>query len=530
MDKIDKIDKAVLSREAHLSVAKRPFIGRIAALSRIALLLLILPVFQACELESVRYDAINTTIFPQTAADAEALVTGTCYYNFQGGWEYLYDPANGLLPVNDMASDISETGWRWHDVLIYGRWSLASTNSNIDNKWQGVKRISGMTLAIDRISQIDMDETHKNRLIAEVHVGRAYLTLLMYDYYGPVPIADLETLKNPLEEKILPRATEEEMQKFIEDDLLAAVNAPELPYVYKKGDAEYGRFCKGFGYMLLLKFYMQTRQWAKAEAAGRELMKPEYGYGLVPRYKDIFTLANEKNEETIYSYNAQTDNRGHAWQAEVLPSDCQPNPSVTMSGLGAHKLAWWFMDTYEPGDQRLEVIISEYVGTGGTVHNKENDITSNNTLRYGAVPLKYEVEATNSGWWCQIDYILYRYADALTLLSEAIVRKNNVVTQEAIDLLNRVRTRAGLKAYTAASFTGPRDFLDKLLMERAHELFWENCRRQDLVRDGSYVEAMRKKCQIAGEVTLVKEGYERFPIPQSVIDEGKGVILQNPGY
>jgi hypothetical protein len=72
--------------------------------------------------------------------------------------------------------------------------------------------------------------------------------------------------------------------------------------------------------------------------------------------------------------------------------------------------------------------------------------------------------------------------------------------------------------------------LDKLLMERAHELFRENCRRQDLVRDGSYVEAMRKKCQIAGEVTLVKEGYERFPIPQSVIDEGKGMILQNPGY
>jgi hypothetical protein len=82
----------------------------------------------------------------------------------------------------------------------------------------------------------------------------------------------------------------------------------------------------------------------------------------------------------------------------------------------------------------------------------------------------------------------------LTLLSEAIVRQGNAVTSETIGLLNRVRTRAGLTAYTASDFTGPRDFLDKLLMERAHELWYEGCRRQDLIRDGSYIQTMQKKC------------------------------------
>ena len=36
----------------------------------------------------------------------------------------------------------------------------------------------------------------------------------------------------------------------------------------------------------------------------------------------------------------------------------------------------------------------------------------------------------------------------LTLLAEAIVREGNTVTTEAINLLNQVRTRAGLTAYT----------------------------------------------------------------------------------
>ena len=289
--------------------------------------------------------------------------------------------------------------------------------------------------------------------------------------------------------------------------------------------------------MVLLKFYMQTRQWEKAIGAGRELLKKDvYGYDLVPKYKDIFTLANEKNEETIYSYNAKTMNRGHAFQAICAPADLIVNSSsIVLDGQNAYKLAWWFIDTFDPDDERLNCIVTEYIGSTGIAHSREKD-AANGLLKYGAVPFKYEVESTMlpNGWWSEIDKIHLRYADALTLLAEAIVRNGNTVTNEAIELLNRVRLRAFAnnqqKAYTSASFASPRAFLDSLLMERAHELFWENCRRQDLVRDGSYVEAMQKKCQIAGEGTLVQAGYERFPIPQSVINEGKGIILQNDPY
>ena len=89
------------------------------------------------------------------------------------------------------------------------------------------------------------------------------------------------------------------------------------------------------------------------------------------------------------------------------------------------------------------------------------------------------------GELCEIDMPIYRYADVLTLLSEAIVRNGNSITQEAVGLLNQVRvTHGGLKAYQLSDFASVEDFLDKLLEERGHEFYFEGVRRQDLIRHG----------------------------------------------
>ena len=221
----------------------------------------------------------------------------------------------------------------------------------------------------------------------------------------------------------------------------------------------------------------------------------------------------------------------HKWHAHVLPNDFPGSESLTK--WNGWKISWDFFNTFEEGDKRLETIIYAYTGTDGTVHSEEEDrISSDRLLYYGAIPCKYDCYdfAGTLGENSETDYIIYRYADAITLLSEAIVRNGNAITQEAVDLLNQVRVRAGLEPYQMSDFSGVRDFLDKLLLERGHELFFEGCRRQDLIRDGSYVEAIKHKCQVAGQTTLVNENYERIPLPQSVIDEGKGQIEQNPGY
>ena len=100
-----------------------------------------------------------------------------------------------------------------------------------------------MTLALDRISNIEMKDEAKKRLEAEVLCGRGWLAYILYDFYGPIQIPTLEQLNNPLGEIIISRVSKEDMVAFIENDLKAAIEV--LPATYKSSDSNYGRFTRG---------------------------------------------------------------------------------------------------------------------------------------------------------------------------------------------------------------------------------------------------------------------------------------------
>jgi hypothetical protein len=493
-------------------------------------LLLMTVGIQACTLESELYDDISPSIYPKTERDAEDMVTSNVYGAFRNnGNNGLFNSATGVNLNTDIASDYGFCSWDNE-----GSWlRLASASygpnddRNVTNIWRDYTNyISKMTLTIDRISGLNINDNVKTRLIAESRCGRGFLAFVLYDLYGPIIVADVETLKNPQVEKILPRQTDEETRAFIVEELTKA--AEVLPHSYKSGDNNYGRFTKGLCHMVLFKFYMQTGQWDMAEKEGRELTKPEYGYGLVPEYKDIFTEANEKNVETVWAVNCKHGYQTHNWFPHALTNNY---PAYT-GGWGGYKMTWKSFKTFEDGDKRKETIVYKYVTTLGDTLSEKNKGTGPNSLEHGVLPRKYDVASANIiGDYSQIDWIVYRYADVLTLLSEAIVRRGNTVTAEAIELLNRVRTRAGLNAYTESSFSSSRDFLDKLLEERGHELYFEGCRRQDLIRDGSYVNKMNEKRASFGWATpVVTADKILFPLQESAIIEGQGIVKQNPGY
>jgi hypothetical protein len=377
-----------------------------------------------------------------------------------------------------------------------------------------------------------MNADAKARYIAEAKCGLGFLGFLFYDWYGPVVVPDLETAKAPQEAKILPRLSEDEMKAFIETNLKEAAGV--LPATIPHGDDEYGRFTAGLCHMVLLKFYMQTRQWDKAITEGKELMKAEYGYGLVTEagnatgvdpeaspsaYANVFSVANEGNKETIWAVNFNETYRNE-WFPNVLQSGCPFNNGVgTWDG---YKMITQFFATFEAGDKRKNTIISAENWPAGGFSD-------------GVLPVKYEINVTGGTNRSALDWIVYRYADAITLLAEAIVRNGGDFsggTPDPLDLLNQVRTRAGLTAYTAGDITGKEDFLDKLLLERAHEFYFEGCRRQDLIRNGTYEERMKWKCALglAGSASFANPAkiYDRMPLPQNLITEGQGIIEQNP--
>lgn len=480
--------------------------------------------FNSCtKVISEDYTNIDPGFFPKNDNDAVALVTAV-YNQFSAGnySGYWSSASGGFHVMSEMATDILDCQWGadpWGPVVSFN-WH-ANWNPITTFYWR-YQHISRLTMAINRIETLEMtDKTLQQRLIAECKALRGWLAFMLYDLYGPVPIASLEQLQNPLGDSQLPRATEEAMKQFIETNLTEAINANVLPY--KATGSSYGRVSLALCHTVLMKHYMLTQQWQKAVAAGRELQKSEYALTLLNNYKDVFTLENERNGEIIHAATAAIATNATLWLAHVLPG---PYPTVnpSLQKWGGYRMIWKFFHTYDPADKRLEVINGEFTGTDGVVYNELNPGAP---LAKGAIPIKVGEDPASTGEQSGVDWIIYRYADVLMLLGEAIVREGGSVTQEAVDLLNSVRTRAGLSSFVLSDFSSPDAYFDKVLTERGHELFCEGARRSDLIRHGKYQAAAEFKGYGS---TYRPNVFERWPLPQRAIDEGKGTVIQNTGY
>lgn len=248
--------------------------------------------WQACSLESEDYSQVDSSRYPTTAQDAFDLVTGNAYAGFRNNsYSGAFNVATGFHLLGDMATDFGFCSWgegNWGQ-LEFANFQNADGSRNPRMNWEPyLPWISKMELTIDRISGIDMDETLKKQYIAELECGQGFMAFLIWDFYGPLIIADLETLQSPQSEIILPRKTNEETIAYIETKLKAGIGI--LAKTYDKGSENYGRFTEGLCHMLLLKLYMQTQQWDKAIEQGRELMNSGYGYELVTNLSPLIFI------------------------------------------------------------------------------------------------------------------------------------------------------------------------------------------------------------------------------------------------
>lgn len=473
-------------------------------------------------LESEMYDVINPGIFPKNEADAKALVTAAAYGPFRSNWyEGLFTSAWGGVQVHsEMTTDMADCQWDdvvWPDLINV---NFTPNSPGPVRVYDYVRDISKMTLTIDRVNKVVMADETKARLIGELRCAKGWLGYILYDLFGGVPVASLEQLNRPMDTEMIPRLSSKEMFSFIETELKEAIKV--LPANYKKGDSEYGRFTAGLAYTILMKLYMHDQKWAEAETCGRELMKATYGYALVDHYKDIFTLENEKNAEIIWACQCDLVTNKELWQAHVLPS-MYPTKNPSIQKWSGYRMPWSFYNTFDKADERLQVLVGDFVGTDGI---RYNETTPGTVLKKGALPIKVGEDPVATGEASQVDWVVYRYADVITLLSEAIVRKGNTVTQEAVDLLNMVRKRAGITEYKLSDITNVQDFMDKVLLNRGQELWFEGARRTDLIRHGKYIEFAKK---YKGSITA-KDYMTLMPLPQKAINEGQGKIIQNPGY
>jgi starch-binding outer membrane protein, SusD/RagB family len=138
--------------------------------------------------------------------------------------------------------------------------------------------------------------------------------------------------------------------------------------------------------------------------------------------------------------------------------------------------------------------------------------TGNDLEITGIRVVKYPIDY-NNGDNVDNDYVYLRYADAMLMKAEALMRKGN--NADALAIVNGLRTARG--AATLSSIDA-----DAMIKERGFELYWEGHRRTDLIRFGKFLNAWHEKAASGSERLL-------FPIPSGALAVNPN-LTQNPGY
>lgn len=482
----------------------------------IFLLLPLMMMVNSCtkDLVSTDYSEINPNIFPKSASDLEAMVNA-CYHPLRGAWfDGIFSTSErGVMFLSDASTEILHG--KYGDQNTASLQNYHPTDAGFTRYYDDFyNKISRMTMTIDLIQQSTVSDDLKKKAIAEVRCARGLLAYTLFDLYGPLVVAPLEVLKNPLQEKPLARLSNEEMVAFIEADLEAAAEDLPLPQ-----DAEYGRFSKALAKMIDIRLNLHEKNWAKVNILCDEIIA--YGaFTLDSDYKAMWDLDGAKSShEVIWAipcdYAGTSENQ---WQLMVLPSNFP-----VMGGWGTISSTWWFYDRFEANDKRKEMLLAEYAGTDGITYNRANPGA---ILDWGPIPLKINPDNARTTGLTTVDIVMYRYADVLLSKAEALANAG-APTSEAMELVNVVRRRAGLGDKQLSDYSSLNAFNDLILLERSHEFWCENGQyRADLIRHGKFV----SRCQEVTQSTYTNQYKVLYPFSLTAVSEGKGLFIQNPGY
>lgn len=396
--------------------------------------------------------------------------------------------------------------WEGSTASVYRSWSWLPTQWDIVANWNtNYKVIYYCNTVLDNIENESFSEEFRERMRGEALALRGHAYYLLFDHYGGVVI----TTTSETSELNRARSSEAETMAQIESDLLEASTL--LPI-----DQElYGEITKGGALGMLCKFYLNTKQWQKCADVAQAIINLNK-YDLFPDFTTLFHIKNEGNEEVIWVQpQANLPGNSNTLSGLTLPGNW-PFTGTQATFPAVIYVPDWFVDSYLPGDTRAEVIVKQYTAANGSL-----------VVGYGknrSIPFKYGPDPDADGGNASNDYIELRYADILLARAEALNELDGP-NQESIELINRIRNRAGdIPELTLEEASSQSVLRDIILQERNREFHFENKTRQDLIRHGKLI----SDAQARG-ITHAADYHRLFPIPQTEIDANPN-IEQNPGY
>lgn len=478
---------------------------------------------------------------------------------------------------------------------------ILTTNWNISDMWTRLYNcISRVNTALAQLEQLDTKSyQQKDERIGEMKFLRAYGHFLLKRLYKNIPFVmnpnlSVENYNNLSNTEY----TNDEGWGLIIKDLEDAYKV--LPVKQK----EVGRPSKAAAAAFLTKAYLY-KAYRQDNAQSNEVTSisaddlkkvVEYsdpniyqagGFDLEADFHNNFRPEPqyENGVESIwaiqYSMNDGTKLGNLNWSYGLIV----PNiPGVTDGGCDFYKPSQNMVNAFRTNAEGLPYIdtfndkdynkASDYadprlfltVGMPGLPYEfnsnymmDETDTWSRSHGLYGYyVTLKQNVDPDcgfliKGSWWgTPENRIVLRYADVLLERAEALVQLNDGRIDEAIGLVNKLRTRAkqslsAISNYEAdygvriniATYKGSYDQAQALKivkMERRVEMGMESERFFDLVRWGEAADVLNKyyaeeagDCSIYKDAKFTKNKNEYLPIPFSQISASNGHYTQNIG-
>lgn len=305
-----------------------------SALAAVALLC-----FSSCyDLERFPADQLSSGTFFKTQDHADQAMMAV-YNNLQ------YDNAFGLQFSMDGLGGIA-MGYDNPSYQVFQRGIYDVENPWVKNKWiylyEGVTRAN---IVLQNIDNVDMSDELKARYKGEAKFLRALHYFALKNFFGGVPLYDESfNVGENFNDMNLPRESEENIRKFILDDLDAAIAS--LPA--KWDDPNKGRATSGAAMALKGKVLLFNKQYDQAKTCFENVVNSKQ-YALYDNYADLFKPGGDESSEMIFAIQ----NMGGVGTDLGMPMTFYMGTRASYGSCWNNVMvATDFVDTYEYKDGR----------------------------------------------------------------------------------------------------------------------------------------------------------------------------------
>jgi hypothetical protein len=467
---------------------------------------------------------------PAGAADISGIDEGFSQY-LRGYWqmqELTTDEA--IIGWNDQTiKDFHNHSWTSLDVFINATFNRLAFQVNACNEF--LRQTTDAKLDSRSVSGPLREEIKNFR--AEARFLRAYSYWNLVDLFGG---ASIETEESSTEYHIPTYASRAEIFTFVETELTNLVADLKAPNSNEKY-----RVDKAAAWMLHAKLlmnaqiYVGTDRYADAKILINKVLT-EATYATHSSYEQLFFADNDSNgaqNEFIFSIAFDGINT-KTYGGTTYLTHAPVGGSMSAASFGIN--GGW------AGIRTTSAFVNKFPGSGNDARGnfytagQTLEIASVGTFTDGYAIQKFRNVDINgnqgsdaTGDFVDIDFPVFRLADAYLMFAECELRAGGSVSQASVDNINDLRVRA--YGDTSGNVSAGQINLSFILDERARELHWEGHRRTDLIRFGKFTGSSYIWPWKGGVPSGAPTSSYRnlFPIPSSALSTNPN-LQQNPGY